>query len=163
MIRRILALTLVWVALWGDPSPANFLWGAIIAVILSVVFPERRVSGARFHPLAVARLTGYMFFSLVTSTWSVVLAVVRPTPDRIEHGVLTVPLATRSTLVAAVVSNSITLTPGTMTLSCDPDTFVLSVHVLGRVDPPTFVARIQHLEGMVAKALGASTAGKESA
>lgn len=154
MMLRVVALAAVWVALWGDPSPANILWGVVLAVLLVVFFPDNRTSGARFRPLAVLRYIGSTFVSLVTSTWNVAVAVVKPTPERIEAREIRVPLVTGSPMVATVVANSITLTPGTIAISYDNDLREMSVHVLGRVDTSLFVAEIQKLERTVAATLG---------
>lgn len=156
MIVRVAGLTALWVALWGDVSAGNVVWGALIGVVLVLLFPAGPRSGgrgARLRPMGTARLVGHVFVNLVVSSWAVVRAVLSPTPERTRTTVLTVPLATRSPLVASVVANSITLTPGTMTLCCDPDTFELTVHVLGAVDPDEFAGRIGELERIAAGAI----------
>jgi len=154
VIVRVAGSTLVWVALWGDPSPANFVWGVVLASALLWLVPDRSPSPARLRPLAVARLTGHMIVNLVTSSFSVVVAVLHPTAERTRATIVRVPLRTRSDLVASVVANSITMTPGTMTLSADPETFELEVHVIGPVDQADFVTRIAHLEDLVAASFG---------
>ena len=154
MILRVLALAGVWVALWGEPSPANILWGVVLALLLVWFFPNRRGSMATFRPLAVLRLTAHMFVALVTSSWNVALAVLRPTPERTEAREIRVNLATHSPMVVSVLTNSINLTPGTIVTTCDDDAGALVVHVLGHVEDDEFVAQIRGLERMVAAALG---------
>ena len=90
----------------------------------------------------------------MVSTWRVALAVLRPTPDRVRAEVVSVPLITRSPLVAAVVANSITLTPGTMTVDVDLTELTIQVHVLGRVDHEEFRRSIVALEQLVIGAVG---------
>lgn len=153
MILRVLALAGVWVALWGEPSPANILWGLVLALLLVWFFPNRRESLATFRPLAVLRLTGHMIVALVRSSWNVALAVVRPNPERTEAREIRVQLATHSPMVASVLTNSINLTPGTIVTRCADDASELHVHVLGHVDDEEFVAQIGRLERMVAAAL----------
>lgn len=157
MIVKRLALVGAWVALWGDITVANILWGVVLTFVLTSLVPDRIASGVRLRPLAVARLTGFMIVNLITSTATVARAVVRPTPDRVCAEIITVPLRTRSSVVASVVANSITMTPGTMTLSAHTDPFTLDVHVLGRVDHDEFTQRIAHLETLVSRAFSMET------
>ncbi len=152
---RVVGLAAVWVALWGRLSWANVLWGLVSAVFLLWLVPDRTAATARLRPVAVLRLTAHMVVSLVSSSLAVVVTVLRPTPERRAARVLEVQLHTRSPLVTTVVANSITMTPGTMTLAADPETHVLRVHVIGRVDPDRFVADMARLERLVAAALGA--------
>jgi multicomponent K+:H+ antiporter subunit E len=105
----------------------------------------------------LVRYVARLMADLVTSTWTVVVAVVRPTPERVSTEVIEVELSTSSRLVALVVANSITLTPGTLTadVATRPDgTLVLGVHVLGDTDRAQFLASIAALERRV---LGAFT------
>lgn len=152
MIVRGMALMVVWIALWGELSVANAVSGLLALALLAVVAPGTRRAGHRVNPLGVIRFTGRLLVDLVTSTWAVVLAVLRPTPDRVVAEVMTVPLRTRSPLVATIVANSISLTPGTLTVACDESDFVLHVHVLGRRDRDEFVASVVALEDRVVAA-----------
>ena len=152
---RVVGLAAVWVALWGRLSWANVLWGVVIALFLLWLVPDRTAPTARLRAVAVLRLTAYMVANLVSSSLAVVVTVLRPTPERRASRVLEVRLRTGSPLVTTVVANSITMTPGTMTLTADPDSHVLRVHVIGRVDPDRFAADIDRLERLVAAALGA--------
>jgi multicomponent Na+:H+ antiporter subunit E len=154
VIVRSLALLVVWIALWGELSVANVVSGFVTIGLLALVFPGTPGHGHRLHPVGAVRLLGSVLASLVVSTWRVVLAVVRPTPDRVHAEVIPVELGTRSPLVASIVANSITLTPGTMTVDLDPSTFELQVHVLGKVDHDEFRAEVRVLEQRVVAALG---------
>lgn len=153
MIARSVALLVLWVALWGEVSVANVASGVVVIAVLSWAFPGPRSSTHRVRPVAALRLAGHVLVSLVTSTWQVVLAVLRPTPDRTNAEVLEVSLTTRAPLVASLVANAITLTPGTMSVELDRGSYVLHVHVLGRVDPEAFRGDVLHLESLVAAAL----------
>jgi multicomponent Na+:H+ antiporter subunit E len=153
MITRTLALVTIWVALWGELSIANVATGLVLAALLSVPFTAARSATHRVHPWAALRLAASVLSNLVVSSWTVVIAVLRPNADRIHAEIMTVQLETRSPLVASVIANSITLTPGTMTVGCDRRTFVLRVHVLGRVDPDHFVRNVRQLERRVTAAI----------
>lgn len=153
-MMRAVALVVIWVALWGEVSVANLVSGVVVIGLLALVFPSGGGYGHRLRPLGALRLVGAVLWSLIVSTWRVVLAVLRPTSDRVHAEVIAVELATRSPLVAAIVANSITLTPGTMSIDVDAERFVIDVHVLGRVDHDEFRRDIGRLERLVIGAVG---------
>lgn len=153
MIARGVILLVVWLALWGDVSAANVASGITVVVALQLAVPGRRRVGHRLHPVGVVQLVAFMLGNLVTSSWAVIRAVIRPEADRIHAEVIPVALATRSPLIATIVGNAITMTPGTMTVSCDVDDFVLQVHVLGRVEHQAFERSIHRLEARVLAAI----------
>jgi multicomponent Na+:H+ antiporter subunit E len=150
-------MLVIWVALWGELSVANVASGVIVIAMISALFPSRRATH-RVHPMGVVRFGLRLMADLVISSWNIVLAVVRPDADRVHAEVLEVTLTTRSHLVASIVANSITLTPGTLTVDISDggasgaDPFVLRVHVLGRIEPAAFAEEILSLEE---RALGA--------
>ncbi len=151
---KAIALLVIWMALWGDVSVANLVSGVVLVGLLAVLFPGTQGYGHRLRPLGALRLVRAVLWSLMVSTWRVALAVLRPTPDRVRAEVVSVPLITRSPLVAAVVANSITLTPGTMTVDVDLTELTIQVHVLGRVDHEEFRRSIVALEQLVIGAVG---------
>jgi multicomponent Na+:H+ antiporter subunit E len=144
MIRSLACLTVLWVALWGDVSPGNVLAGLALAVALEVAFP----SGARVnHKIKVLPAIAFGLFMLravVTSSLRVIVAILRPTPERAEVHIVDVPLTSTSPSVVSVTVNTISLTPGTLTIDHHADSNVITVHVLGRVDEDRF--REQMLE-----------------
>jgi multisubunit Na+/H+ antiporter MnhE subunit len=90
---------------------------------------------------------------LVTSSWTVVVTVLRPTPERLATKVVAVQLATTSALIASLVANSLTLTPGTMTVGIDEETFTLKVHILGEIDEVEFIQQVRALEQRLSRAV----------
>ena len=63
------------------------------------------------------------------------------------------PLLNQTPLVATIVSDAITLTPGTLTLDVRTDPTVLYVHVLGLGDPDDVRADVKELERLVVGAV----------
>ena len=151
---KAIALLVIWMALWGEVSVANLVSGVVLVGLLAVLFPGTQGYGHRLRPLGALRLVRAVLGSLMVSAWRVALAVLRPAPDRVRAEVVSVPLITRSPLVAAVVANSITLTPGTMTVDVDLTELTIQVHVLGRVDHEEFRRSIVALEQLVIGAVG---------
>jgi multicomponent Na+:H+ antiporter subunit E len=164
LLRGVVLLAL-WVALWGDLSVANVASGVVVVVLLALVV--RPAAGVRHvpSPIGMLVLAWHVLADLVVSSVGVARAVLQPTPERTVTAVVPVPLTTRSPLIASIVANAITLTPGTMTVDVDVDVdgaaFVLRVHVLGRVDPDEFRDGIALLERRVVAAAGGKAAGGE--
>lgn len=175
LVPTVFALV-VWLALWGDVSPVNVLSGVLVVGILAVLFrPEPRAH--RLHPLALVRLLAVFVWRLLTSSATVVLAVLAPTPARLRSGVVGVTLTHPSPLVATIVADAISLTPGTLTLearyasddvSSASEPPVLFIHVLGLSDPAAIRDDVRKLERLVVSAVtplptgpGAASAGVE--
>lgn len=152
MITRSLALLVLWIALLGELSVANVLSGVILVALVSWLFVHDEPQYA-LRPLAALRLAAHVLVNLVSSSARVVLAVIAPTPQRSATSIQQVQLAQGSVFVGAIVSNAITLTPGTMSLDLDPSSLMLSVHVLGTIDEASFRADVLSLEQLVAKAV----------
>jgi multicomponent Na+:H+ antiporter subunit E len=148
-----MALLLLWIALWGEVSVANVLSGVLVVAIVSWLFAHDRPRRYVMRPVPALRLLLHVLVSLVGSSVRVVFAVLFPTRERIATSVQSVALQQGSVFVGAVVANAITLTPGTMSLDLDESTLVLSVHVLGLVDPDEFRRDVLQLENLVARAV----------
>jgi multicomponent Na+:H+ antiporter subunit E len=91
--------------------------------------------GLRSLPYAVLYL-GLFVWELVTANLDVAYRVLAPSMP-IEPEVYEVPLRVESDLAVTTIANSITLTPGTLTMDYDPDRNALYVHALasrGRKD-----------------------------
>lgn len=146
----------VWLALWGEITGANLISGVLVVALIGLVI--RPVPRAHtISPLALLRLVVVFFGRLVTSSVIVVRTVVAPTPARMRSGVVGVALSTTSTLVATIVADAISLTPGTLTLDArsdgDDDKPVLYIHVLGLHDPEDVRADTRALERLVLDAV----------
>jgi multicomponent Na+:H+ antiporter subunit E len=160
LVPTVFALV-VWLALWGDASPVNVVSGVLVVAILAVLFrPEPRAH--RLHPFALVRLLAVFVWRLLSSSATVVLAVLAPTPARLRSGVVGVPLSHPSTLVATIVADAISLTPGTLTLearyahddgSSPSEPPVLYIHVLGLADPAAIRDDVRKLERLVVSAI----------
>ena len=147
-------LTVLWMVLWRSTTPATIVTGVALAVALTWVVrrghshPERH----RVRPIALLRFLGHMAYALVKSNVQLAYEVLTPT-DYTKPGLLEVRLPPSSELVLTVVANSITLTPGTMTLGLQADTSTLVIHVLHLRDVDEARAEIEHLHRLVSAAL----------
>ncbi len=152
LVSRLSWLAVAWVALWGDISLANVIAGLALATLLVAGFPPPTApEPVRFHPLAAARFVLHFARKLVEASAIVAWEVVTPR-NRINEGIVAVPLDTSSTTVVTLVANAISLTPGTLTLEVTDHPTVLYVHVLHLHDIASVRRDVRRLETL---ALGA--------
>ena len=154
MIRtlgRVLALTAMWVALWERLTAANVLGGIALAVALVVLFPPSGSSRFTVRPVATARFVGYFVAKLVEASLVVAWEVVTPT-NRINEGIVAIPIRGESGGPTTLVANAISLTPGTLTLEVAERPTVLYVHVLHLRDVEAVRREVLHLEALAIRA-----------
>ena len=157
-LRMAAWLVVVWVALWEDLSAANVLSGLLLGSMLLVLFPmrPRGVPGA-FRPAAAIRFAGYFTWKLVEASAVVTWEVLTPT-NRINEGIVAIPIRGVSDTLTTLVANAISLTPGTLTLEIDQEPTVLYVHVLHLDDIEEVRRGVQHLEVLAIRAFGSARA-----
>lgn len=131
--RRVLVVVwsiVVWCALWSDLSVANVLWGAVAGTVSMALLPlHDRARTVTFSPLGVLAYAGYAAWALVRSSAVVAWEVVTPR-NRINQGIVAVPLRTDSVPLATLIANTVSLTPGTLTLEIRRDPLTLYVHIM---------------------------------
>lgn len=156
-------LTVLWLLLWDDLSVANVLSGlAVAAAVLAVA----RVPGLRhaddddrprIRPLASLYLAGYVLYKLVEANLILAWEIITP-KDKINVGVVAVPLRTDSEVAMMVVANVITLTPGTVTIESVGSPPVLYVNVLHLHSIDEVRADLLHIEELCVRAFGSARA-----
>lgn len=158
----VLWLTAVWVALWGSVTPANVLGGLAVAVALLAVPTREPATPAvgvrgRINPVGLLRFAAYFAVALVKASIEVVVLVLNPRM-RLRQAVVAVPVAGASDALLTLLANSISLTPGTLTLEVDREQRVLYVHALQVGEGPDGLDRVRRdiavLEGYAVRALG---------
>ncbi|MFK8023436.1 MAG: Na+/H+ antiporter subunit E [Ilumatobacter sp.] len=113
----LLWLTTLWVLLWGDISWANVLGGLLVAVAV-LLFAQSDAAGLRpthFRPWWAARYVTTVIWQLLTANIRLAVEILTP-GDGTSTGVIAVPIRGGSDAVVNLLANSITLTPGTMTI-----------------------------------------------
>lgn len=158
MIRAVV-LFVLWIGLWGELTVANVLSGVVTVGLVLWLFPLQHQMRHRVHPLALVAFLVKLLWALVVSSVKVALAVIAPTEARTRTQIVEVPLTTESEFVASVMANSITLTPGTMTIEVSPAPMTLTVHVLGFGDHESFLAEMAALERQILAAFEPIDAG----
>lgn len=154
-------LVVAWVALWGDVTTANLASGVVVALAVLTAFPLRpRTGPGRFRPLHVLRLLAYFLAKLVEANAVVAWEVVTPR-NKINEGIVAVPVTGASDVLVSVVANAISLTPGTLTIEIRTDPHVLFVHVLHLHDIDAVRRDVTRLERYVLRAFGTDEAVAE--
>ena len=123
-------LVLVWNLLWGTWSWANLLGGMVLAVAVTVLLPlPPVVGGTRVRPGAALAFVGWFVVDLIGSGALVAWQTVRPRGiDR--SAIIQVQLRTDSDLLLTILTESLTLVPGSMVIDLDRERRVLALHVL---------------------------------
>ncbi|WP_255196762.1 Na+/H+ antiporter subunit E [Halorarius litoreus] len=137
-----LVLAVLWLFVRGvhlDAVAGEFLIGLAVGMPVAYVLrqfyqPEftmgRTVQAA---PWAVRYVAVFMY-ELLTANVDVAYRVLRPSMP-IDPDIIAVPLRVESDAAVTTIANSITLTPGTLTMDHDSETNTLYVHAIaGDVD-----------------------------
>lgn len=140
---------LIWMALKEEFSFIDFIVGfglgfAIIALSQKVLQDQiirttkLRSDGSYIsypeRTMKTFSLMVFMFWSIIKANIDVARIIIRPRLD-IQPGILAIPLDVQSEIGITLLSNLITLTPGTVTLDISHDRKTLYVHVMDIKDP----------------------------
>lgn len=147
-------LTAMWVLLWGDLTPANLLGGAAAAAVLLAVFPAQAAPRPfQFRIGAAVRFLAFFVVKLIQANMILAWEVMTP-GNRIREGIVAIPVSITSDGLTAVVANSISLTPGTLTLEVDRERRIIYVHVLHLHDLDTIRRDLHRFEELALMAFG---------
>lgn len=126
----LLWLVLVWNLLWGTWSWANLISGVLVALGVTLLLPlPPVVGGATVRPVALLRFLGHFVVDLVRSGAVVAWQTLRPRGiDR--SAIITVQLRTDSDLLLTILTESLTLVPGSMVIDLDRENREMALHIL---------------------------------
>ncbi|MEZ5383678.1 MAG: Na+/H+ antiporter subunit E [Microthrixaceae bacterium] len=154
-------LVAVWTLLWGTPTFANVVSGAVVAVVVLWAFPRSVPSHGQvaLRPVRVAAFAGWFLVQLVTASLHVAWLVVRPSGlHHTRRGIVAVPVRGISSQLLIMVANAITLTPGTFTIEISAAPPVLYVHALESDHPDAIRQSVLDLERRIVRAFGTNEA-----
>jgi multicomponent Na+:H+ antiporter subunit E len=157
------ALAVLWLFVRGVPvDPVNtpldavedaageFLIGLAIGLPIAFVLrrmytPEIDLGGvSRAIPPTVAYVTAFLV-ELITANLEVAYRVLSPSMP-IDPEVVELPLRVESDVAITTIANSITMTPGTLTMDYDEERNALYVHAIYCQDPADVAAPIREWE-----------------
>lgn len=155
-ISSIVALVVLWVLLWGEVNAANVLSGIVVATGVVLVFPTGdRHRRTIVRPLPTLRLVGVVARELLVSNVSLSRDVLSRNP-RLSPGLVACPLACAAPWIGGLVANLLALSPGTMPVDVDLESYVLHVHVLRSDDPAATQRYVARIEALVVRAFGST-------
>lgn len=130
-------LAVIWAALFGSFTLGNLLLGYGVGYIaLWVARPLFGDSVYFGRVWRVISLTVWFIYELIESSLRVVWDVV--TPSHLSRpGIIAMPLDAKTDGEILLVTNLISLTPGTLSLDVSPDGKTLYVHAMFVDDPET--------------------------
>jgi len=135
-LLSVILLTAIWLLLTFPFSVQELVAGLVVAVIISLlptgaatVMREVRVS-----PRAIAAAAAYLFVflaALIRANLDVAFRVLKPSLP-ISPGIVQIRTSLKTPLARTLLANSITLTPGTITVDTRDDLFF--VHWISATD-----------------------------
>lgn len=145
----------LWVFVQGPPLAPEPLVGSLL-IGLAVGFPTafvfRRLYEENMELYRSVRGVPYALLYVLTFVREAIVAsldvtyrVLAPSVP-IESEVILIPLRVRTDLGVTTIANSITMTPGSLTLNYDPEENALYVHVIDGSDPDDIVRPIREWE-----------------
>jgi multicomponent Na+:H+ antiporter subunit E len=137
-------LAIAWGALTGQFYPLNLLFGFLLGfLLLWLIF--RKQEGQRYFSRIPVILEFFLFFlkELIIANLRVARIVLTPRP-RIRPGVIAVPLDLETDAEITLLTNLLTLTPGTLSLDVSSDHRMLYVHTIDYSDIEAFRAQIKN-------------------
>jgi multicomponent Na+:H+ antiporter subunit E len=125
----------------------EFLIGLVVGFPIAFLFrrfysPNPVVLKTLRSLVAAVKYVTAFLWELVTANVDVAYRVLSPSMP-IEPDVIEVPLRVETDVAITTIANSITLTPGTLTMDYDPDRNSLYVHGIAASDPEAIVEPIR--------------------
>ena len=136
-------LLVLWLLLNGL-SAGHILLGGTVALIGGWAFAALEPPKMRLRrPLAVLRLTAFVFADIVRSNVAVARLILGLEPRRWASGFVDVPLELHNPYGLATLACIITSTPGTLWVDFNEASGTLTIHVLDLVDETEWVRTIK--------------------
>ncbi|TPW77164.1 Na+/H+ antiporter subunit E [Schumannella soli] len=130
----LVALVLLWIALWRDVSVLGLVTGAIVAVVVGRTFwlPPVELSG-RFNPWRLLVLIGAVGGELVAASVQIARLALSRRGVR-GNAVVEVNLRTSSDFVLTLTSIAVSLVPGSIVIEVDRARSKIFLHAIGVTD-----------------------------
>lgn len=145
MVRYLnnILLALIWAALTGSFTLANFVFGLLLGwLALYLVREQLGPRRGRNRPGRIVSLAVLFIKELILSGWRVARLVTSPRMD-LRPGIFAYPLNLKSDFEITLLANLITLTPGTLSVEVSDDRKTLFVHAIDCSDVEKTVSEIR--------------------
>ncbi|MGB5558435.1 MAG: Na+/H+ antiporter subunit E [Paracoccaceae bacterium] len=141
----------LWLLLSGIYKPLVVGFGLVS--VLVVLFVVARMDDAdddrvqlRLKPVEAAKYFVWLMVEIAKANWAVTKIILSPSMPIRQH-FFAIPYTQMTDLGQVIYANSITLTPGTITIETEPDTFL--VHAVAYTDDD--IAALADMDGRVSK------------
>ena len=126
---EIVLLTLIWCGFSNNFSIPTITIGFIIAGVIVIIMNRRDSVKIQVNPLVLAELILLTFYELIKSSIEVALEVLNFSKKR-QPEIIEIPLACKNNFQKTILTNLISLTPGTLSIDLTSDKSSLLVHVM---------------------------------
>ena len=135
MLAGNLLLALGWVAMSGHFDVLNLFVGFVFGFVVLYLL-QRVIGRSRYftRTIGLVRFVGFYVVEVVRANLRVAFDVVTPT-DYARPGIVAVPLDARTDVEITLLSNLITMTPGSLSVDVADDRSVIYVHAMYLEDP----------------------------
>ncbi len=142
MLLLNVLMAVAWAALTGDFALVNLAFGFVISYFI-LWFGQRAVGPSRYFAKIpqVIGFVGFYIWELIISSLRVAYIVLWPAA--LQPGIIAVPLDVRTDAEVALLTNVVTLTPGTLSLDVASDRSVLYIHAIDVAEPEVFCREIK--------------------
>ncbi|MDJ0347896.1 Na+/H+ antiporter subunit E [Cryobacterium sp. PH29-G1] len=129
-IPPLIALTVLWMLLWGEFSWLNLLVGFVVGMIVTVAFylVPVQLSG-RLHPLHTVIFFVRLIVDIARASIEVSWLAVKPRLVT-SNAILKIRLRTRSDLILTWTGVATSIVPGSIVVDIDRESSILFLHVL---------------------------------
>ncbi|MFT4217578.1 MAG: Na+/H+ antiporter subunit E [Micropruina sp.] len=133
--RAILALTVIWVILWGNYSLVDVLVGMLLSWLVTVTFPLPPIRyHGRLRPLGLLRLVAATVRDLAVSSWRLALAAFGRQID-FQPAVIRVRLRSNQDLYQVETAELISIVPGSIVIDARRANRTLYLHLVDAAGP----------------------------
>ena len=138
-----LSIAAIWLFMRGDASPGNFFVGLIIAFLL-ILFLRRTYGQERAFRRwrDIVRFIFHFAWELIVANFQVLRIVLSPRLH-IRPGIIAFKTECKTPLSLTSLANSITLTPGTLSVDISEDGSTIFIHTLDIDDSDNVRASIR--------------------
>lgn len=137
------ALTCIWMLLNNSIEPGHILLGLTLGWAIPVLtyhfWPEKVIIR---KPITFCRYFTILLLDIVKANFTVARLILG-NPNKLRPAFVKLPLDLTSDLAISILTNSITLTPGTLSAKLSADHSYLLVHALNETEPEQLIATIK--------------------
>lgn len=150
-----LTLAIIWVTVRGEVSAAQIVVGLILAIgIVGFLRKTYHQEHSFRRPVSIVLYLISFLKELTVANLQVLRIVLSPGALRIRPGIIAYQTRCKTPLGVTSLANSITLTPGTLTVDVSADASIIFVHTLNIENPDEVRAAIKRgLEDPIIEAI----------